>query len=560
MPKTFTLSQFGAKPNSGLDATEPFRKAVAECKNHPNCKLVFEPGRYDFYSSSEPPYDRRVVSVEGYKDFTIDGHGAEMMIHGITNFIVLYQSTNVTVKNMLIDFEEEMHSMATVTAVNADSFECTVHPGYDIKYITQLAAVMEYDPATKKPLKHGSDENGIGLDIQHLEGRNLRCFTKWKTVMKVGSWVLLRQRAREGVVFYSHGNKNMSLDNITIYRAPGMNFIVSNSKGVKLTRLTVKPRPGASPYQSSGADGIHLSGNTGDLLIDRCHLEGMGDDGVNLKTGLYLTIKEIIDGKTVLAQHNLKYADLPDPGDVMELLPQEDLIKIGAMKVAEATNLEDGMHKIRFEINMPVQTAVGQLLGNVSRCCHATIRRTTVKNNRARGMLIQNHDTLVEDCKFENCTMGGVWVFNEIYYFYESIAPRNVTVKNCKFKNIGLIHPTDCVLGCWAQMNGISSPKKPGVFNNIVFDHNTIDGTDNCGILVAGGSNVTVTNNTVTNACVSPTVPRGVNAIEVDASSQVMLSGNSALKEKQAVGCKQILHLGEYQKATEVNSSGNKGF
>ncbi len=560
MPTTISIAQFGAKPNSGLDATESFRKAVAECKKHPNCRLVFEPGRYDFFSSSEPPFDRRVVSVEGYKDFTIDGRGSEMMIHGISNFIILYMSTNVTIKNMVIDFEEEMHSMATVTAVNADSFECTVHPSYDMKYITQLAAVMEYDPATKRPLKHGSDENGIGLRVQHLGGRQLRCFTKWKTVMKVGSWVLLRQRAREGVVFYSHGNTNMHLHNLTIYRAPGMNFIVSNSKDVKLTRLTVKPRKGASPYQSSGADGLHLSGNTGELLVDRCHLEGMGDDGVNLKTGLYLTIKEIIDSKTVLAQHNLKFADVPDPGDTMELLPQEDLIKIGAMKVADAKLLEDGMHRVSFETEMPSQTAVGQLLGNVSRCCKATIRRTTVKNNRARGMLIQNHDTVVEDCRFENCTMGGVWIFNEIYYFYESIAPRNVIVKNCKFKNIGLVHSNDCVLGCWAQMNGISTPKKPGVFNNIVFDHNSIDGTDNCGILIAGGANVTVTNNTITNCCVSPTVPRGSYAIEVDASSQVTLTGNTVVKQKQATGCKESLHHGQYQKIADLSSSKNHGF
>lgn len=560
MPKTISIAQFGAKPNSGLDATEPFRQAVAECKKYPNCRLTFEPGRYDFFSSSEPPYDRRVVSVEGYKDFTIDGRGSEMMIHGISNFIILYKSTNVTIKNMVIDFEEEMHSMGTVTAVNADSFECTVHPGYDMKYITQLAAIMEYDPATKRPLKHGSDENGIGLEVKHLGGRQLRCFTKWKTVMKAGSWVLLRQRAREGVVFYSHANTNMHLDNITIYRAPGMNFIVSNSRGVKLTRLTIKPRQGASPYQSTGADGLHLSGNMGDLLVDRCHLEGMGDDGINLKTGLYLTIKEIIDSKTVLAQHNLKYGDVPDPGDVMELLPQEDLIKIGSMKVAEAKLLDGGMHRVSFETDMPAQVAVGQLLGNVSRCCKATIRRVTVKNNRARGMLIQNHDTLVEDCRFENCTMGGVWVFNEIYFFYESIAPRNVTVKNCKFKNIGLIHSNDCVLGCWAQMNGISTPKKPGVFNNIVFDHNTIGGTDNCGILVSGGANVTVTNNTITNCCVSPTVPRGAYAIEVDASSQVTLSGNTVVKQMQAAGCKESLHLGQYQQASELSSSGNHGF
>ena len=555
---TIYISQFGAKANSGIDATDAFRKALVECHKKPGCKLVFEPGRYDFYSSDQPPYDRRIASIEQFTDFTIDGRGSEMIIHGISNFIVTYQSTNVKITNMKVDFTDEMHSMGTVTAVEPTYFECTVHPGYDMKFITQLAAVMEYDPHTGTPLKHGSDENGLVSSVQPIGDRKLRCFTNWKTVMKVGNWVLLRQRAREGVVFYSHANKNLHLDKLTIYRAPGMNFIVTNSQNVKLTKLTVKPRKGASPYQSSGADGIHLSGNTGSMYIDQCHLEGMGDDGINLKTGLYLTIKKIIDPHTVLAQHSLKYADLPDVGDVMELMPQETLIKVGEAKIASAKLLDDGMHELHFEQPLPQQAAVGQVLGNVSRCCNATIKRVTVKNNRARGMLIQNHNTVVDNCVFENCTMGGVWVFNEVVYFNESIAPRNVVVKNCKFKNVGLIHPNDCVLGCWGWMPEWKSPTVPGMFNNITFDHNTIDGADNCAILSAGGNRVTITNNVIRNACISATMPRGAYAIEIDASKQVVLTGNTVIKQQQAKACKQSIHYGSHQQPDEVVSEHNR--
>ncbi|MHB1460024.1 MAG: right-handed parallel beta-helix repeat-containing protein [Armatimonadota bacterium] len=557
MNKKISINQFGAIANSGKDATPALREAIAECKKSGANRLVFAKGKYDFYPATGP--NNAIAGLDGINDLVVDGAGSEMMLHGICNFIYVWKCERVTIKNMVVDYEEMTHSMATITAVTPTYFDAQVHPEYPVARQTKVTAVMEYDPATKRPVKHGADEYYQVSELQHTGPQQVRCLLKTPTIMKAGNWVMLRHHVYDAVVIGSHDNKNLCIDNITVYNSPGMAFTVGKCHTGQFTRLIVKPRPGASQYQSAGADGIHFGGCSGDILLDRCHFEAMGDDGVNLKTGLYLTVKEVVDSKTVLAQHNLKMLDTPDVGDTVELMDQEDLITYASTKVAKVEVLEDNMVKVSFEHIIPTQLAVNHLIGNISRCCNATIRRVKVLNNRARGMLIQNRHTLVEDCEFAHCTMGGVWIFNEVTYFFESIAPHYVTVRNCKFNNVGIYHPSDCVLGTYAMMPRWESPKKPGVFQHIVIENNVIDGCDNCGILVTGTTDGEVKNNTIRNACIMPTVPRGAYAFEVEACSDVKITGNTSVKSQQSEKCQASFHLGAYQKE-KLDIRDNNGF
>ncbi len=559
VPKVITINQFGAVPNSGKDATPAFQKALAECKKQGNCQLVFKKGKYDFYQP-ERPKAGVVLSVENMNGLVIDGSGSEMMLHGIMNFINVTGSTNVTLKNMVIDYTTPTHSMGAVMESTDDHFDVQLLPGYSVKQGLKVVAIMEYDPTTKHPMKHGKDDYYNVSEMQVLSPSLVRCLTKVPIRMKVGNWVMLRHYVYDGVVIYTHMNKDLKLDNITVYKSPGMAFIASKCTDGAFTNLTVKPRPGESQFQSAGTDGIHLGGCRGNILIDKCYFEGMGDDGVNLKTGLYLTIKEMIDSRTVLAQHNMKMRDDPDIGDVMEFMTQEDLITYGTAAVAKFEVMDDNIYKVTFDRDLPSEVKVTHIFGNVTRGCKATIRRVTVKNNRARGMLIQNRNTTIDDCHVEHSTGGGIWVFNEVVAFYESIAPHNVTVRNCTFKNVAVYHPMDCVLGSYAIMPSWKNPPKPGVFKNIVFEGNTIDGCDNIGILVSGTENAVVKNNTIRNACIMPTVARGVYALEIDGSSHVTITGNRVVLSEQAKGCKASLHLGEFQQKSEITLSGNTGF
>lgn len=70
---------------------------------------------------------------------------------------------------------------------------------------------------------------------------------------------------------------------------------------------------------STTADATHFGGCKGTIRLSDCLFEAMGDDGVNIKSGLYLTLLRRLNANTIEARHNLRMMDTHDPGDVMEI-------------------------------------------------------------------------------------------------------------------------------------------------------------------------------------------------------------------------------------------------
>jgi hypothetical protein len=307
------------------------------------------------------------------------------------------------------------------------------------------------------------------------------------------------------------------------------------------------------------ADGLHFGGNRGLITIERCEFVGMGDDAANIKTGLYLGVTQKVDDHTVLAVHNLKMWDLPSPGDKEEIAHRSDLAPYATLTTESAEQLADGVHKIRFKEPLPGNLEMGDLLGNATRVAKVRIKNCEVRNNRARGFLIQNRDVIVEGCKFTNCSIGGVWVLTECYYFYEAIGSRDVIIRNNTFENCGY-WPGPCVLGAYGSTGWDSFSSVPGVQKNIVLEGNIIRGADNSGILAAGVDGLTIRNNTIEQVCRKPSHKHGNAAIYVMGSRKVNVSGNKAELAEQGPGCKSAFELGPGVGKDTVSVEGNVGF
>ena len=83
-----------------------------------NIVLKFEKGRYDFYpegaaqkeyyiSNHDQPNPKSVgLALEGWKQLTVDGAGADFIFHGRMLPVSLIESENCTLKNFSIDFEK----------------------------------------------------------------------------------------------------------------------------------------------------------------------------------------------------------------------------------------------------------------------------------------------------------------------------------------------------------------------------------------------------------------------------------------------------------------------
>jgi hypothetical protein len=390
----------------------------------------------------------------------------------------------------------------------------------------------------------------------------LRVFTKQAFDMKVGFLAVLRHQTYGFNALSFHACKEVTVEDITVYHTPGMGLTAGQCHNMNIRRFNVLIKPGTRRMISANADGSHFGGCTGLIRIEDCIFDGQGDDAINAKAGLYLGVTEKLDARTVLAKHNLDMLDPRDPGDVMELTPPDTLIPYGTATVASCMVLEDGKtHRLVFEEDLPERLALGDLLGNATRCASFEIRNCTFSRNRARGILMQTRGAVVEDCTFKDITSGGIWVLAEVTHFFECIPARDIVIRNNTFDHCNYGGPLgDAVIGAFAYLKGFAPPPEPGVFKNIVMEGNTIRQADNCAIYLAGAEDVVIKDNIIEGACSMPTQGHGSNAIYIRSSRNVALTGNRVEKAEQGPACENVLEIGPGCEEETITSVGNTGF
>ncbi|MBI2302959.1 MAG: right-handed parallel beta-helix repeat-containing protein [Armatimonadetes bacterium] len=550
-------------PSGGEDDTAAVLAALEKCRAPGAHRLVFQPGRYAFHAGQNPANGSYAFVLQDFHDLTIEGTGAELVFHGITGGFLFSACSGIRVRGFVIDDARPAHSVGTVVGVGEKQFDVEVLPEFPVAGGEPVEAFMDFDPATRLPRKRGVD-NYYGVESTELvRPQVLRVHTKGPVPMRMGVLVALRHKVYGPAAFIASRCTDVQVRDVTIYSVPGMGFIGSVSRDLTLERFSVLLKPGTQRLVSATADATHFGGCKGTITLRDCEFEGMGDDAVNIKSGLYLSVRQRLDDHAVLGQHNLKMLDAPDPGDQMELSHTDTLLPFGTLTV-ESVAVEPGegnVLRVRFREPLPAELRDGDVLGNASRAPAVRISGCEVRRNRARGFLIQTRDAVIENCRFKDVTGGGVWVMTEVIYFFESIGTRDVVVRNCTFDNCGYGAALgEGVVSVFAWLKDWHFPPGPGVHRNIVVEGNTIRGADNAGIFVAGVDGITIRGNTLENVCRQPTRDECRSAIAVMSSRGIVVEGNTVVRDRQGEGCREPFRLGTGCEEGTTTVQGNSGF
>jgi parallel beta-helix repeat protein len=401
-----------------------------------------------------------------------------------------------------------------------------VRDEYPVEGGEPVVAFMSYHADTRLP--DGSD----GLDVYDSVERTeliapqvLRVHLNREIPVPEGKLLVLRHKVYVDNVFCFHRCADVTVSNVTVHAAPGMGLVGELTTNITLRRFNVQIRPGSGRLMSTTADATHFAGCKGSVSLANCLFEGMGDDGVNIKSGLYLTVRQRVDDHTVLGQHNLKMAALPDTGDTLEMAHTDTLSPFASGTVREAA-MEPGegnMHRVRFEAPLPAELRAGDVLGNASRVARLRMARCTVRANRARGVLCQTRDAVIEDCTFQNCTGAGVMVLTETVHFHESIGTRDVIVRNNRFENCNRgAASAEAALCALAYLKEFAYPAKPGVHRNMTLEGNRIVGTDESGIFAVGVDGLTLRKNTIEQSGLRGSRPHGKEPIWIQDCARVV--------------------------------------
>lgn len=537
-PPRVHVRDFGARPDDGQDDTVAVAAAIAKAKEVGARAILFERGVYDFRAGANPASPQAALHLSGMKNITLDGRGAEFRIQGLTHVISAENVEGITVKNLTTDWDRPPFSVGLVMSAEEKSFDVQVEPEYPVAGGEPVGAFMEYDPQTRNPLHAGSESYYNVARTELVAPQRLRVHLIHPMRVKTGVLVVLRHQVYGWCSFLFQRCSNVRVENVTVHTTPGMGLVASNCRDVSVIRMRVVPRPGTRHPLTTTADATHFSGCKGTVTFRDCVFERMGDDGANVKSGLYLQVRQKVDAHTVLAQHNLKMVDMPDPGDILEISHAEDLLPFATVTVRRVT-LEgpENMHRVEFNEPLPDGLRVGDVLGNATRVPRLRMKGCTVRLNRARGVLCQTRDAIIENCTFDRCTGSGILVLTEVVYFFESIGTRNVIVRNNRFLNCnyGVARSIAPVMAV-AWLANSALPPKPGIHRDVRFVGNYIEGADAPGIFAAGVDGLIIEKNVFRNVCSAPDTPENGHAIRVMNSARIRIEGNDVKRELQGPG------------------------
>ena len=534
-----SVADYGAVPNDSEDDTAAFVEAFREAQSNCDNQIVIPEGRYHLRADGNPINRSALFPVSNVNGLTIDGQGAELMMTGKAAVFFFSECQNIAVKGLTVDWERPPFSQGTVIASTPDSFDIQIEDNFSVEGEEPVGAFLSYDPVTRLPGGGNLDVYGGVERTELVSPQVLRVYLNRRIPVPAGTLLVLRHEVYGSNILRFDRCSGVLVSDVTVYSGPGMALTARISTDISLKQFNVLIRPGSGRLMSTTADATHFSGCKGTVSLEDCTFEGMGDDGVNIKSGIYLMVRQRLDDRTVLCQHNLKMPDLPDEGDVMEMSHMDTLLPFasGKVKTAEIDLGSENVHRISFAQELPAGLREGDVLGNASRVAALRMNNCTVRSIRSRGVLCQTRDAVIENCSFRNCRSAGILVLTETSHFHESIGTRDVTVRGNLIENCNLSPTkTEGALAALAWLPGNAYPPKPGVHRDVIFENNRIINTANSAIFAVGVDGLTIRKNTIEKACEMPTRENGRNAISVMNSARVVIESNTIDPEQQGAG------------------------
>jgi len=544
----------GAVPGDGKDDTAALQAALDKVSGKKNVQVVFPKGKYDFFAGQNVKNKHHALVFSDIDGLTIAGNGSEFLFHGLLAGFSIYKCKNVTLQGFVMDWPRPSFSVGEVVASQGRSFDVKVWDEFPVKGGDPVEAYMEYDPITKLPLKRGLDVYAAVDSTSLVSPQVLRVMLKRNIPMKPGNLVILRHQVYSFNAVDFSESFSVAVKDVTIYTAPGMGVVGQFTTDITLDKLRVIPKPGTRRIMSTTADATHFNCCYGSVSIQDCEFEGMGDDAVNIH-GMYHLIDKVVDASTVETHCRNNWVLPPRPGDKMEFT-HSDTLQSFAEGVVKSVTVKDKSHTIVFAGPIPQDCKPGDALGNASWAPKTRIKGCTVKNNRARGMLIQTRDVILEKCRFDGCSAGALNISCDLDYWLESIATRNVVIRDNVFENCNFgAAMFKSVINIFADCKGGKRPQA-GVHQKILIEKNTIRDTDNAAIFISSADGVDVRNNRFENVSKDPAHTEGRSVIFIENAKNVSITRNTFVP---AEGRKAEVTSGPGSDTNTITVKDNKG-
>ncbi|WP_077342139.1 right-handed parallel beta-helix repeat-containing protein [Pseudocolwellia agarivorans] len=581
--RVINVAEHGIVP--GKDITFTLNRLIDEIKEEEDVTLFFPKGQYDFYPENAVEKYRDVANHDnglkrmGFplynsKGLTIDGNDSLFMFHGRVVPFTLESTENVTLKNFKIDFIRSFHAELTIVErdVKKKTFVATIdskkYP-YLIKnnqiffdrfdQLDPIGSNIVFDPKTKSPVFNTRkyNINGLNTKVTQLSDNRLKFENLGKSTPPPIDNVLvaygIHPTSRLVPGIHITNSKNVKLQDITVFDAGGMALIVERTENIHLNRFNVTS--GDDRMVATRADATHFVGCKGTILMENSLLEHMLDDGINVH-GAYVNVDSYLGDKQFIAsishfqQMGLVFGEA---GDKVAILSRETVLPFFETSITQVKKINEKRFIITLA-DVPAEMPKGPLsMENLTWNPDLVMRNNTIRENRARSVLVTTKGKVLIENNYFNSQMHGILIEGDNKKWYESGAVQDVTIRNNTFVNSGFGGGAAYPLYASPMLTPQQRVGEGFYHKNINFTGNTLESFNGLIAFSRSVDGLNISNNTINK---STGYPNNLDYPAID----LHYSNDVNIEKNKANGFDEALKINKSADTSKVSVEKNKGF
>ncbi len=469
--KIINFKDFRTSGNDGYDLYRLFDGLDTK----KDVKIIFEKDTYDVYPDycSERAlhisnhgwngFKRIALLLENFENVELDFCGSTLITHGVMTVAAILNSKNVTVKNLILENPATGFMQTRVVAHGDGYVDVEKELGCDQHYIHpsglllhnfyeanfEVYCAIEFKAETGE-LEYGTNDYPFEqytwlMKFERIEPNGLRIHGV-KRYPPIGNRIVFYNTRRLGCGFFCEDSEELKFENVTIHSCHGMGILAQTCHNIHLDNFNTKRKDGQ--YYTANVDATHFVNCTGLVTVENCLFENQFDDALNIH-GMYARVEKVCGNELFVREVHgqAKGIKIFREGDRIQAVNFNSLIPYTekTIKAVEYVNQDI----IRLTLNEACDDIIiGDSIESMNRAADLIFRNNTVRNNRARGMLIATRGkTLIENNYFH--TSGAAVLFEANGdYWYESGGTLDVTIKNNNFDACRYAKWSDAIISC----------------------------------------------------------------------------------------------------------------
>lgn len=527
------LRDYGLYKTKKRDAVKIINKALEDIKGDDPKVLVFTPGVYHFYPDhclKQNYYESNTTDInpkicaflfKNINNLIIDGRGSTLVFHEQMQPFTFDNCSNVTLKNLNIDWENPLIAQGQVLKVNQQfidlaidqrEFPHSIDEGKLMFVVNRQKkniwkGTMEFDKEGRYVVPQTGDRGCLGRNWQDYTAQAtmpgiVRLHNDFERKPKVGNILVLRhaERAHSGVFIYE--SKDITIKSLNLFHATGLGILAQFSEDLTFNKYRAVPNRKKNHYFGGGDDGLQVSNCKGQITITNCEFEGLMDDPVNVH-GTSVRIEQIISEteiKCKFMHHQSSGLNWGHPNDKISFIENEQMNSIARGEIQSFRPVNKDHFILTLKNPIPKQLEIGDALENLTWSPNLLVKDSHFKSCRARGLLVSTPgEVQIENNIFES-SGSAILIAGDANGWFESGAVTNLTIANNTFTEL-------CNTSSYQFCEGIISifpiiPKlgnsTPTFHSNIKIINNRFTPFDFPILYALSVDGITFTNNTIT--------------------------------------------------------------